>query len=156
MSAAAVRCRVPAGFVPVDLAARDETYARELLAAGACYAAVFVLPPERAGYFVITEPAGPPPDLDALAGCLAADPDAGARSVELPCGRAVACVEYARVAAAPAAAAPVDVVQEHAVAIHPATGQAVTFTLGVRDTRRRPEYADLFDEILRTVSFSGS
>jgi hypothetical protein len=142
-----VRCRVPASFRPVDLAGGEE-FARQLLAVNAGFAAVFVAPPGQPGYFAITEPTGVPPDLDGLADNLAVHPDADVRQIELPCGPAVTCVEYARVGQPR-----VDVVQEHAFAVHPATGTLVAFTLGVHDAHRRPEYAHLFGEILRTVVF---
>lgn len=128
-----------------------EAFTRHLQALGACYAAVFVLPPGRAGYFAITEPAGVPADLPALAAHLGTAPGWEVRPVELPCGPAVTCTEYARISGGRDR---VDAVQEHAFAVHPRDGRLVAFTMGVQDDQRRPEHAHLFTEILYTVSFS--
>ncbi|MFC4858796.1 hypothetical protein [Actinophytocola glycyrrhizae] len=160
-----MQCQVPAGFTPVDLAAspderaavvraglpasapdvedlvaRNEAFVQQLLASRAWYGAVFVLPPQRPAYFVITEP-DVPPDFAALA----AELPGGVREIDLPCGTVLTCVRQER-------AAGVAIVEEHAFAVHPA-GRVVVFTLGVQDDQRRTADAHLFAEILSTVSF---
>jgi hypothetical protein len=158
---AVVHLHVPTSFVPIDLNATPDERTRavpgldafiaQLRAGRTSYAALFLAPPDRSGYFAISEPAGAPPDLDLLAARLAGSVEV--RRVDLPCGPAVTLTEQT---STDDTGAPRPAVHEHALVLHPTGNQIVAFTLATSDATRQPEHAHLFAEILSTVTFPSS
>jgi hypothetical protein len=145
---APIRFDVPASFTPLDLTGTSPPdgvadLVTDLRARNACFAALFAEPPDRTGYFAITSTTGPAPDLDTVAGHLAAHLTAEIRRTELPCGPALTFTDTTGTA-----------VREYALVAHPDRTTIVTFTLATNDEHRRPEHAHLFAEILATVTFA--